>query len=87
VSEQVIRLDTDAILRDLPPVCLALNPDVPAEDQKALSEQIDAIAASRLSDHAKRINAGLVLVAAVGEDNFKAAVSLLVEPAAALPNP
>lgn len=77
VSEQVARLDTDVILRDLPSVCLALNRDVPTEIQTALSEQIDAIAQSALSEQAKQINAGLVLVNAVGEENFKAAVDLL----------
>jgi len=88
VAEQVARLDLDTLLVDLPAVCLAMNPDVRDEDQKMLSQQIDAIAQSHLSELAKKINTGLVLAATLGEDNFRAGVDLLTgEGKPALPPP
>lgn len=77
VLEQVSRLDTDSILRDLPPICLALNPNVSEDDQKSLSDQINAIADSKLSNGAKSVNAGLILANMIGEENFKSAIDLL----------
>lgn len=77
VASQVARLPLDAVMRDLPAVCLAINPDVPVEEQRELAKQIDAIAQSALSDQAKRVNVGLLIVAALGEENLRIGVDLL----------
>jgi hypothetical protein len=77
VAAQVARLPLDTVLRDLPAVCLAINPDVPGEEQRELAKQIDAIAQSALSDQAKRVNVGLLIVAALGEENLRLGVDLL----------
>jgi hypothetical protein len=84
VAAQVARLPLDVVLRDLPAVCLAINPDVPTDEQAALAEQIDAIEQSALSDQAKRVNVGLLIVAALGEENLQIGVDLL---AAEVPPP
>jgi len=77
VAKQMERLDPAIALRDLPATCLGLNPDVRDEDQKTLSEQIDAIAASSLSDWAKCVNVGLTIASVLGEESLKSGVDLL----------
>lgn len=89
VADQVRRLPYESVMRDLPTVCLTLNPDVPQTDTRALSEQIDAVAKSALSDLAKSINVGLLIVATLGEENLKSGIDVLVTkpPVAASPPP
>jgi hypothetical protein len=86
VATQMARIPLDVTLRDLPATCLALNTDVRAEDQESLSKQIDEIAASGMSDTAKRVNVGLVIVTLLGEESLKSAVDLLRVPVPTAPD-
>lgn len=77
VAEGVSRLTTSQVLVDLPPLCLALLPDVRPDQQQSLRAQIDGLATAKMTDVAKRLTAGLVIVAVLGEEVFKAGVDLL----------
>lgn len=80
VAEQVAQLTLEQVIRDLPAVCLAANPDVRSEEQRQLAEQVDAIDQSGLSEQAKKINVGLVIASALGEESLAVGVGLLAAP-------
>lgn len=80
VSEAVSRLTPYAILTELPTTCIVLATTLTGEDQRVLSEQIDQLSETTLTEQVKAINAGLLLLHVVGEENFMAAVNLLADP-------
>jgi hypothetical protein len=80
VSEAVSRLAPHAILTELPTTCFVLATTLSGEDQRVLSEQIDQLNETTLTEQVKAINAGLLLLHVVGEENFMAAVNLLADP-------
>jgi hypothetical protein len=82
VATLVGRLDPATVGRDLPALCLALNPTVAPEDQRALATQVDLIAKSDLSAGAKVVNIGLVIANILGEDTLATAVDLIGRPGA-----